>query len=45
MAPVQLFFRVKSAVSVTLTPLTVNAPCPEFVSVTVAGEFGVAPTN
>ena len=44
-APVQLFFSVKSAVSVTVTPLTVNAPCSEFVSVTVAGEFGVAATN
>ena len=41
----QLFVSVKSAVSLTLTPLTVNAPCPVFVTVTATGELGVPPTN
>lgn len=43
--PVQLFFIVKSAVSVTLAPLTVNAPVPVFFTVTATGAPGVAPTN
>ena len=38
-APVQLFFRVKSVVSVTLAPLTVKAPCPVFFTVTATGEL------
>ena len=44
-ALVQLFVSVKSVVSLTVTPLTVNAPCPVFVTVTATGELGVAPTN
>jgi len=43
-AAVQLFFRVKSVVSVTLAPLTVNAPCPVFLTVTATGEL-VPPTT
>ena len=44
-ATVQLFFIVKSAVSVTLAPLTVNAPVPVFFTVTATGAPGVAPAN
>lgn len=44
-ALVQLFFIVKSAVSVTLASLTVNAPVPVFFTVTATGAPGVAPTN
>ena len=44
-APEQLFFIVKSAVSVTVAPLTVNAPVPVFFTMTAAGAPGVAPTN
>ena len=43
-AAVQLFFRVKSVVSVTLAPLTVKAPCPVFLTVTATGEL-VPPTT
>jgi hypothetical protein len=45
MAPVQVFLSVKSAVSLTLAPLTVNGSCPVLVTVTATGEPGVAPTN
>jgi hypothetical protein len=45
MALVQLFFSVKSAVSVMLAPLTVKAPVPVFFTVTATGAPGVAPTN
>ena len=44
-AAVQLFFIVKSAVSVTLAPLTVNTPVPVFFTVTATGAPGVAPAN
>ena len=43
-AAVQLFFNVKSVVSVTLAPLTVKAPCPVFLTVTATGEL-VPPTT
>jgi hypothetical protein len=44
-ALVQLFFMLKSAVSVTLALLTFNASCPVFVIVTATGDPGVAPTT